>query len=528
MLNKEIYKILKSNLFFFFVLFSIIFILYGKSVNYNYINYDDVSLIQDKILLLSDIKNIPKLFTTSCFYSKQFQYYRPVLTLSFAIETVIFGENIFVYHLTNIVLFLLSLWLMYVFLCKLNLNETILKFLILLISVHPILTSCVAWIPARNDTLLIVFLMSSFIFFIKYLNSNRKKFMVLSFIFFSLALFTKEITLVSIFIYIYLALFFNIKLHKKNIFLFLSITFLIITSFFYFKSFSTIGLNPEHYMSNFKQYMSNIFVWTAIYIKELFVPFNMPVMLYKPLFNSNYFCFFVICFIVPVYLALKNILNRKIVFLGIFWFVSFLIPTYFLYDCLLLFHRIFLPIIGFIIILCELIDKSLKNFIMLKKITIYFFVCLLILFSYLSNIQADKYINEYVYWEKAYKDAPTYHVACLFKSYIEFEKGNFEKSEELIKKAMKYNYKLYISNLAVLLFEQKKYEQAKDLFVESIKQKISVAVSYKYLSEISLFNEDFDKAIEYAQLAVQQEPYNDGYKQYLQKLQKLKNEKDTI
>ena len=73
MLKKEIYRILKSNLFFYLVLFSIVFILYGKSLNYGYTNHDDISLIQDKNLLLSDIQNIPKLFTTSCFYSKQFQ-----------------------------------------------------------------------------------------------------------------------------------------------------------------------------------------------------------------------------------------------------------------------------------------------------------------------------------------------------------------------------------------------------------------------------------------------------------------------
>ena len=525
MLNKEIYKILKSNLFFFFVLFSIVFILYGKSLNYGYTNHDDISLIQDKIILLSDIRNIPKLFTTSCFYSKQFQYYRPVLTLSFAIETIIFGENIFIYHLTNIILFILTLWLMYVFLSQLNLNKSILKFLILLMTIHPILTSCAVWIPARNDTLLIVFMLSSFIFFIKYLNNDKNIFIVISFMFFLLALFTKEITLMSIIVYIYLAFFFDFKINKKNIFLFTSTIFLSIFCFFYLKSISTLGLDLKHYMLNSKEYFFNIFIWTSIYIKQIFVPFNTPIMLYKPSFNSNIFCFFIICFIVPLYLALKNILNKKIIFFGLLWVIVFLIPTYFLYDCLLLFHRIFLPIVGVIIILCELVDKFLRKFIILQKIAIYLFVGILVSFFYLSNIQADKYMNEYVYWNNAYNDAPNYHVACLFKSYIEFEKGNFDKSEELIKKAMEYNYKLYISNFAVLLFEQKKYEQARSLFLESIKQNISVALSYKYLSKISLFNKDFNKAIEYANLAVQEDPYNDNYRKHLQN---LINEKNNI
>lgn len=500
-------KILKSNLFFFLLLAIIIFTLYGKSINYGYTNHDDNSLIQDKVFLLSDIKNIPKLFTTSCFYSNDFQYYRPILTLSFAIETIIFGENITIYHLTNILLFLLSLWLMYIFLCKLKLNENILKLTILLISVHPILTSCAVWIPARNDTLLFIFLISSFIFFIKYLTENKNIFFIFSFIFFTLALFTKEITLVSVFIYIYFLFYFNIKLTKKQILINIA-TFILITSlFFYLKNISTTGFNFKHYITNYKDYMFNIVIWTIIYIKQILIPTNTPIMLYKPVFNSNFFALSIIFFIVPIYLSFKNILNKKIIFLGIIWFIIFLIPTYFLYDYLLLFHRIFVPILGFIIILCEFADKILNKFITTKYL-IYLFICLITILFYLSNIQADKYMNEKNYWYNAYNNSPNYHVACLFKAYIEFENNNLKKSEELINEAMNYNSKLYFSKLAILLFEQKKYKEAEELFLSSIKNNIDVAVSYKYLSKISLINNDLKKTKEYALSAYKTNPYN--------------------
>ena len=38
-------------------------------------------------------------------------------------ETLLFGFNPKVYHSTNIILFILSIWLMYVFLLKLNFNK---------------------------------------------------------------------------------------------------------------------------------------------------------------------------------------------------------------------------------------------------------------------------------------------------------------------------------------------------------------------------------------------------------------------
>ena len=116
MLKKEIYKILKSNLFFFLLLTTIVFSLYGKSINFDFTYHDDNSLILEKADFLSHITNIPKLFVTSCYYSGDFQYYRPILNLSFLVETSIFGFNTKIYHITNIILFILVLYLMYILL----------------------------------------------------------------------------------------------------------------------------------------------------------------------------------------------------------------------------------------------------------------------------------------------------------------------------------------------------------------------------------------------------------------------------
>ena len=106
MLNKEIYKILKSNFFFFLLLTTIVFLLYGKSINFKFTNHDDVTLVNNNINYLSQWKNIPSLFTTSVYISKNYFYYRPILTLSFSIEAILFYNNTKIYHITNIRLFI--------------------------------------------------------------------------------------------------------------------------------------------------------------------------------------------------------------------------------------------------------------------------------------------------------------------------------------------------------------------------------------------------------------------------------------
>lgn len=53
---------IKTNIFYFIILFIVVFVLYGKTINYDFINLDEDSLIVSKFELLSDIKNIPSFF----------------------------------------------------------------------------------------------------------------------------------------------------------------------------------------------------------------------------------------------------------------------------------------------------------------------------------------------------------------------------------------------------------------------------------------------------------------------------------
>ncbi|MCR4663409.1 MAG: hypothetical protein K5622_05955, partial [Endomicrobiaceae bacterium] len=231
-------KFLKSNLFFFLLLLTVIFSLYGKSIFFDFSYHDDNSLILEKKEFLSQISNIPKLFVTSCYYLDNFQYYRPILNFSFLIETYLFGLNAKIYHITNIILFILSLYLLYIFLSELKLNKNILKFLILLISVHPVLTSSAVWIPVRNDTLLSVFVFLSFIFFIKYLENNSIKNLILYVLFFLTALFTKETALLVLFLYPIFVICFDYKLDRKEIYKNILIFIPVLIIYFYLRSVS--------------------------------------------------------------------------------------------------------------------------------------------------------------------------------------------------------------------------------------------------------------------------------------------------
>ena len=91
-------KFLKSNLFFFLLLTIVVFSLYGKSIFFDFTYHDDDVSILGRVDFLSNIKNAPKLFLTSVFFLKEDPYYRPILNLSFMVDTVFCKGVPYLYH----------------------------------------------------------------------------------------------------------------------------------------------------------------------------------------------------------------------------------------------------------------------------------------------------------------------------------------------------------------------------------------------------------------------------------------------
>lgn len=521
-------KFLKSNLFFFLLLTTTVFSLYGKSINFDFTYHDDDGVILQKVDFLSHITNIPQLFLTSCYYSDDFKYYRPILNLSFLLETSIFGLNAKIYHSTNIILFILVLYLMYVFLSKLNINRTISKFLILLLSVHPILTSCVVWLPARNDTLLAIFIFLSFIFFADYLASHSKKYFILYVLFWTIALFTKETALLILFLYPIFVVCFDYNFSKKEIYKHVLAFIPILVIYFYLRNISVQSVNVSFYFQNITSCLNNFITGVSTYLYKLLVPCNIPIMLYDISLTINNIILDSLLLMMILFLCYKKILNIKILLFSVIWFVCGLLTTFLLQDYVYLNHRLIVSLFGIVMISVQVIDKLIIKYAEIKKYMIFIFAILFLFCFFNSFILQKKYCNKYEYWFDACLDAPTYHGVYYCISHLYVEQQNYIKAKEFLEKAMKLNGDIYASDLALIHYRQGNMDKAEELYKKSIDIGINKAQCYRNLSVIYLKRDnDFNKAMEYAQLAVQEEPYDDEYKKYLEVLQnQIKNVKD--
>lgn len=509
-------KFFKSNLFFFVVLTLLVFTVYAKSINYELTNLDDDVLTSKKSLYISDIKNFPKFFVTDCYHNKNFtQYYRPVLSLSFAIETILFDVNTKVYHITNIILFILALYLMYLFLCKLGQNKTILKFIILVFCVHPIFVSTVVWIPARNDTLLAVFIFLFLINYVNYIRENKILSFLLSVIFFVFSLFTKE-TAVAIFPIMALIIYcFNLKISKKQI---LNYSVIFIPFFIIYFLLRQIAVAPVHfsrYIEAAYSYVLNLFYGTMLYIKYMLAFNDIPIMLNNLQFDLVSFIFSFIVVILLTYLYVFKIIDRKIIIFSITVFFLFLFPTFAQEHkfYIWLSHRLIVSFVSILFVLSEIINKLIIKYNNIKKYIYVVLLILLIPFSFSSYIQADKYKDSKSFWMNSYSTANEYGLAMEKK--VEFYTTNkkYDDAKELILKLLEQrkDIKYYLDLINIDFLINKDLDLAEKNYLQCLKSAKSPFYRAKIffrLSQVYYMKTDLNKAIEYAEQSVENSPYD--------------------
>lgn len=511
-------KIIKSNIFFLIILTASVFAVYGKSLSFGFTDLDDDALIYKNINYISDVKNIPKLFLTDCYYSHDFLYYRPVLSLSFALESMILRDNPKIYHATNLILFILSLYFTYLFLSKLNFNDAILKFLILIASVHPIFTSAAVWIPARNDTLLMIFSSLSFVNFINYLRKNKNIYLLLHFLFFTLSLFSKETTVILIPMYVLLVYSFELKITKQQIIKNILMLLPILTVYFIMRNAAVKSIPVIDFILNIKYYLSNMAVSILTYIDKLIFPEYIPVMLYNVQITIITLIINISVMAGLIFLYYFKIINRKIIVFSLIWFVVCLLPTFFLNDYVLLTHRLIVSIAGIIIIISEILNKTTILYTKIKKYLVFAFIILFSGFAYSSYMQQYKYKNAEQYWISAHLDAPNYHEVYHSLATIYAKNGDYLKAEEMITKALSLNPKAsyWVTFAGIKLSMDNDLENAEKIYL-----KISGDLNDKYdlclfqLGKIYFLKKDFEKAIQYTQKALEIKPHDTLYREYL-------------
>ena len=169
-------------------------LVHGRSITFDFTFLDDRDLIVEDRAFLSHPGGLLEIFRRSYMQvvDAQHPYFRPVVTLSYALNARWSGVRPLGYHLTNVVVHAVACVLFLALLHRLALGPLVSRIAALIVAVHPALASAVAWIPGRNDSLCAVFALSSWLCFLRYRDHPSWSRGALHLVTFALALMTKE------------------------------------------------------------------------------------------------------------------------------------------------------------------------------------------------------------------------------------------------------------------------------------------------------------------------------------------------
>ncbi len=218
--------------YWFFGILVLITVVYFPSLLNGFTNWDDPSYItKNEFIKGLRIENLKAMFG-------EFNngHYHPLTWVSLAINYSISELNPFGYHLTNLIIHLLNVSLVFLFIKELSKQWQIALITALLFGIHPLSVESVAWITERKNVLYTFFFLSSLLAYLKFINKEKTILYFTSFLLFIISILSKSPAIILPLILILIDYLKERKLLSAKVifekvpFFLLSITFGIITS----------------------------------------------------------------------------------------------------------------------------------------------------------------------------------------------------------------------------------------------------------------------------------------------------------
>jgi tetratricopeptide (TPR) repeat protein len=433
--------------------------LYAQTLGFGLSGYDDTLLITRHFYLIRDVANIPAAFLNDVAWGQSQQFYRPMLTLSFMFNAILGGKSVWFYHLTNILLHLSSVLLLFYLLWKITASRGAALVLSLLFAVHPVLAPAVAWLPGRNDPLLAIFVLGSLAALLKYRSQPKWTWLGLHLLLLLCALFTKETAAAvpAVFIVFFLLVYGK---QKARQYIHLASGWLACLAV-YFLFRNTVLPRVPPVMNTASENALGL----LSYIGKLVFPVNLSVM---PMPQDFPWFFGLVSLALFVALfALKGIRNKKVFFAGLVWFAVFLVPTVFRITDFanMLEHRLYVSFLGLLMMVSQ--AEAIYHF---RKTFLAISAGLFILFSIFSVSHSRDFKDPLSFWQNAVKTSPHCSLAHRSLGMMYLSQKDLGGAAAQFQAGLRYDPKNpgLLNGLALAYVDMEKIEPAIQLFQQAI------------------------------------------------------------
>lgn len=444
-------------------------LLYSQTLFFDFTYLDDNVLILDYQYFMRNLSNIGQAFKQDVFHVLHVEshFYRPILTLSFMIDTQLGSASPWIFHVTNIIVHIVSSCLVFLLLVKLKYTKDLSFFVSLIFTVHPLLSQAVGWIPGRNDSLLGIFILTSFIFFIDFAEGKKTRYFLGHLPFFIFALFTKETAVaLPLICILYVRLILNRRtLSVTNIWV--MIGWLIVLGFWFLIRRYTLGggggLSPFELSQSLLQALPGLIQQ----IGKILLPFNLSVM--PTIRDTNIIYGILTIFILAIVFYKSKSKRITYAIFGFSWFIFFLFPTYAVRissaeNYFQLEHRLYIPMIGFFIGLIETDIVKKLNF--RNKRTLIICGSIILILSIATFHYSKRFKDTFSFWKDAATNSPHSSAAQKGLGNAYFRAGKYGNAEGQYIKAIELNpnEQMVHNNLGLIYMYKNLLKEAEEEF----------------------------------------------------------------
>lgn len=535
---------------------SLLAIAFYANTFFNQYALDDIVSITGNKFTQKGFKGISTLFFKDSFYGYfgdssglSGGRWRPLALVTFAIENQFFGQNPYLSHVNNVLIYAITGIALLLFLRKfIFIQQPLLALLTtVLFIIHPIHTEAVANIKSRDELLSFLFLILTLHFALNYLTQGKKKLHLLSGgVFYFLALLSKENGLTFIAIIPLTFYFFSAETIKKC--LFYSLPFIAVATLYMLMRTSIVGFNYHRIQdvnisplsdANTVQWWATIFLALGKYIQLLFFPSALSAdYSYNQIpyvdFTNIYVWFSLLVQLALLVFAVVRLKEKNLFSYGIlFYFLSIFIVSNIVIDvgAILGERFVYQASLGFCICIALVFNLVYEKLGSIKKYTAITFVSVIILLSVVKTISRNsEWENDQTLFLKDVQTCPNSvrtNIAAGTALIINAQKEpDSIKSAALLNKSIVYLEKaLVISpraadpvlNLGVAYFNLGNYEMAANMWkLAKEKGRIAEVQQYEKSLSICLMNKgltignkkEFNKSIIYFYKAIETDSSN--------------------
>ncbi|MBI5806438.1 tetratricopeptide repeat protein [candidate division TA06 bacterium] len=484
-------------------------LVYGQTIRFGFVGYDDVSLVSRQAGQALDLGRIKAAFSESAFGSGPgLFFYRPLLAVSILFDSFLAGNKHWIYHLNNLLFHIAAVWLAFGLFVILKYIRPAAFAAAMILAVHPVLASAVSWLPGRNDSMLAVWVLAAMMFHLRFLETKRIINLAAQGVCFLAALFTKETALAfpgAALGAIFLLTDNGVEKSRKVI---LSVlTWLAAILLWYLARSSAMAMYDPAPLSFLLP--REVLITLVSVFGRIGLPFDLTLVRDLKDINLVYGLISLAALIAAA--VIGGIRNKRTFTFGVIWFGLFLLPGLFLAGDTNAFldHRLYLPLIGFLILLLELKILDLPAGGKKREIGCFFLALLL---GALSFAYSRSFKDDLSCWTRAVKKSPNSALAHNALGLVYSQRNNPQAAEKEYLKARQISPKFVKAglNLGILYLKNGRPESAGQVLQEVLAVRPDLPGANYNLGVAYQQKGQEDSALYHYQQELENDPRNEG------------------